>query len=306
MGPSAASTAEDSPLCRPEPLIVTTKVHDNLIPRLQDGTRLIGFKAIPFNLSTYQDNDLEEMLLLVFPTVPSESATTATPTITSEHKEKLQEPLLKLKLEVTMVLSDEIKSMIVRKAQQLKMSIDGEEGHRLVTNWLEILKNWRSDPQDDNFLRVIDCVHIQFDGVTWGTRLERKIMDKLGLKYIPASVKRYDKLRWRKSIESGKKICPPYRGCVWQILQYHRSICKKVIHKSQKQQNLRTRCTAEEIEVTRRQLEGGKRRTPQEQRRKWLQMNPLGSASNPLPLGESDSEEEEVSSLIAMIDYYYF
>ncbi|KAL7572710.1 hypothetical protein ACA910_008982 [Epithemia clementina (nom. ined.)] len=255
MGPSAASTAEDGPLCRPEPLIVTTNVHDDLIPRLQDGTRLIGFKVIPFNSSTFQDDDLEEMLLLVFPTVPSESATTATPTITSEHKKKLQESLLKLKSEVTMVVSDEIKSMIVRKAQQLKMSIDGEEGHRLVTNWLEILDNWQSDPQDDNFLRVIDCVQIQFDGVTWVARLERKIMDKLGLKYIPASVKRYDELRCRKSIESGKKIGPPYRGCVWQILQYHRSICKKVIQKSQKQQNLRTRRTAEEIEVTRRQLE---------------------------------------------------
>ncbi|KAL7568339.1 hypothetical protein ACA910_018470 [Epithemia clementina (nom. ined.)] len=185
------------------------------------------------------------------------------------------------------------------------MSIDGEEGHRLVTNWLEILDNWRSDPQDNNFLRVVDCVQIQFDGITWVARLERKIMDKLGLKYIPASVKRYDKLRRRKSIESGKKIGPPYRGCVWQILQYHRSICKKVIQKSQKQRNLRTRCTAEEIEVTRRQLEK-KTRTPQEQRREWLQMNPLGSASNPLPLGESDSEEEEVSSMFAMIDYYYF
>ncbi|KAL7572786.1 hypothetical protein ACA910_014645 [Epithemia clementina (nom. ined.)] len=88
MGPSAASTAEDGPLCRPEPLIVTTNVHDDLIPRLQDGTRLIGFKAIPFNSSTFQDDDLEEMLLLVFPTVPSESDTTATPTITSEHKKK--------------------------------------------------------------------------------------------------------------------------------------------------------------------------------------------------------------------------
>ncbi|KAL7580677.1 hypothetical protein ACA910_002189 [Epithemia clementina (nom. ined.)] len=93
-----------------------------------------------------------------------------------------------------MVVSDEIKSMIVRKAQQLKMSIDGEEGHRLVTNWLEILDNWQSDPQDDNFLRVINCVQIQFDGDTWVARLERKIMDKLGLKYILASVKRYDKL----------------------------------------------------------------------------------------------------------------
>ncbi|KAL7569350.1 hypothetical protein ACA910_010440 [Epithemia clementina (nom. ined.)] len=243
MGPSAASTAEDGPLCRPEPLTVTTNVHDNLIPRLQDGTRLIGFKAIPFNSSTFQE---------------PESDTTATPTITSEHKKKLQESLLKLKLEVTMVVSDEIKSMIVRKAQQLKMSIDGEEGHCLVTNWLEILDNWQSDPQDDNFLRVIDCVQIQFDGVTWVARLERKIMDKLGLKYIPASVKRYDELR-RKSIESGKKIGPPYRGCVWQILQYHRSICKKVIQKSQKQRNLRTRRTAKEIEVTRRQLEKNKK-----------------------------------------------
>ncbi|KAL7575097.1 hypothetical protein ACA910_000464 [Epithemia clementina (nom. ined.)] len=111
-----------------------------------------------------------------------------------------------------MVVSDEIKSMIVRKAQQLKMSIDrvkildGEEGHRLVTNWLEILDNWQSDPQNNNFLRVIDCVQIQFDGVTWVARLERKIMDKLGLKYIPASVKRYDELRWRKSIESEKSV----------------------------------------------------------------------------------------------------
>ncbi|KAL7558937.1 hypothetical protein ACA910_017437 [Epithemia clementina (nom. ined.)] len=123
-----------------------------------------------------------------------------------------------------MVVSDEIKSMIVRKAQQLKMLIDGEEGHRLVTNWLEILDNWQSDPQDDNFLRVIDCAQIQFDGVTWVARLERKIMDKLGLKYIPASVKRYDELRRRKSINSGKKIGPPYRGCVLQILQYPRSV----------------------------------------------------------------------------------
>ncbi|KAL7573628.1 hypothetical protein ACA910_008759 [Epithemia clementina (nom. ined.)] len=152
MGPSAASTAEDGPLRKPEPLIVTTNVHDNLIPRLQDGARLNGLKAIPFNSSTFQDDDLEEMLLLVFPTVPSESATMATPTITSEHKKTLQESLLKLKLEVTTVVSDEIKSVIVRKAQQLKMSIDGEEGHRLVTNWLEILDNWQSDPQDDNFL----------------------------------------------------------------------------------------------------------------------------------------------------------
>ncbi|KAL7572152.1 hypothetical protein ACA910_005508 [Epithemia clementina (nom. ined.)] len=91
MGPSTASTAEDSPIRRPEPLIVTTNDHDDLIPRLQDGTRLIGLKAILFNSSTFQDDDLEEMLLLVVPTVPSESATTATPTITSEHKKKLQE-----------------------------------------------------------------------------------------------------------------------------------------------------------------------------------------------------------------------
>ncbi|KAL7580363.1 hypothetical protein ACA910_004391 [Epithemia clementina (nom. ined.)] len=34
--------------------------------------------------------------------------------------------------------------------------------------------------------------------------------------------------------------------------------------------------------------------------------NPLGSASNPLPLGESDSKEEEVSYMFAMIDYYSF
>ncbi|KAL7576379.1 hypothetical protein ACA910_018188 [Epithemia clementina (nom. ined.)] len=142
MGQSAASTAEDSPLCKPEPLIVTTNVHNDLIPRLQDGTQLIGLKAIPFNSFIFQDDDLEEMLLLVFPTVPSESATTATPTITSEHKKKLQELLLKLKSEVTTVVSNEIKSMIVRKVQQLKMSIDGEEGHRLVINWLEILDNW--------------------------------------------------------------------------------------------------------------------------------------------------------------------
>ncbi|KAL7563584.1 hypothetical protein ACA910_006473 [Epithemia clementina (nom. ined.)] len=152
MGLSAASTAEDGPLCKPESLIITTNVHDNLIPRLQDGTRLIGFKNIPFNSSIFQDDDLEEMLLLIFPTVPLESANTATPTITSEHKKKLQESLLKLKLEVTTVVYDEIKSMIVRKAQQLKMLIGGEEGHRLVTNWLEILDNWQSDPQDDNFL----------------------------------------------------------------------------------------------------------------------------------------------------------
>ncbi|KAL7567869.1 hypothetical protein ACA910_022651 [Epithemia clementina (nom. ined.)] len=152
MGPSTGSTAEDGPLCRPEPLILTTNVHDDLIPRLQDGTRLIVFKAIPFNSSTFQDDDLEEIFLLVFPTVPSDCATTATPTITLEHKKKLQESLLQLKSEVTMVVSDQIKSMIVRKAQQLKMSIDGEEGHRLVTNWLEILDNWQSDPQDNKFL----------------------------------------------------------------------------------------------------------------------------------------------------------
>ncbi|KAL7564392.1 hypothetical protein ACA910_001539 [Epithemia clementina (nom. ined.)] len=160
MGPSTASTAstaEDGPLHKPELLLVTPNDQNNPIPRLQDGTQLIGLKAIPFISSTFQDDDLEEMLLLVLPTVPSESDTTATSTITSEHKKKLQQLLLKLKLEVTTVVSDEIKSMIVRKAQQLKMSIDGEEGHRLVTNWLEILDNWQRDPQDNNFLRVIDC-----------------------------------------------------------------------------------------------------------------------------------------------------
>ncbi|KAL7558877.1 hypothetical protein ACA910_014322 [Epithemia clementina (nom. ined.)] len=160
MGPSAASTAGDGPLCRQVPILVTTNVHNDLNPRLKDRTRLIGFKAIPFNSSTFQDDDLEEMLLLVFPTVPSESDTMATPTITSEHKKKLQESLLKLKSEVTMVVSDEIKSMIVRKAQQLKMPIDGEEGHRLFTNWLEILDNWQNDQQDHNFLQIIDCVQI--------------------------------------------------------------------------------------------------------------------------------------------------
>ncbi|KAL7557625.1 hypothetical protein ACA910_011905 [Epithemia clementina (nom. ined.)] len=169
MGPSAASTAEDSPLSKPELVLVPTNDHDDL-------------KAIPFNSSTFQDDDLEELLLLVLPTVPSESNTMATPTITWEHKKKLQQLLLKLKLEVTMVVSDEIKSMIVQKAQQLKMSIDGEEGNRLVTNLLEILENWQSDLQDDNFLQVIDCVQMQFDGVTWVARLEQKIMDKLGLK----------------------------------------------------------------------------------------------------------------------------
>ncbi|KAL7577129.1 hypothetical protein ACA910_019731 [Epithemia clementina (nom. ined.)] len=125
MGPSATSTAEDSSLSKPEPLIVTTNDHDNLIPRLQDGTRGIGLKAIPFNSSTFQDDDLEEMLVLVLPTASSESATTATPTITLENKKKLQQLLLQLKLEVTTVVSDEIKSKIVRKAQQLKLSIDG-------------------------------------------------------------------------------------------------------------------------------------------------------------------------------------
>ncbi|KAL7578482.1 hypothetical protein ACA910_011549 [Epithemia clementina (nom. ined.)] len=99
MGPSAASTAEDSPLCKSEPLIVTTSDHDDLIPRLQDGTQLICLKAIPFNSSTFQDDELEEMLLLVLRTVPLESATMATPTITLEHKEKLQQSLLKLKLQ---------------------------------------------------------------------------------------------------------------------------------------------------------------------------------------------------------------
>ncbi|KAL7560903.1 hypothetical protein ACA910_008185 [Epithemia clementina (nom. ined.)] len=184
--------------------------------------------------------------------VPLESNTTA---IKLEHKKKLQQLLLKLKLEVTTVVSDEIKSMIVRKVQQLKMSIDGEEGNRLVTNWLEILENWQSDPQDDNFLRVIEYVQLQFDGVTWVARLERKIMDKLGLKYITSLVKQDDELRRTKSIETGKKIGPLYRGCVWQIIQYHRSICKKVIQKSQKQCSLRTRRTAEEMEVACCQLE---------------------------------------------------
>ncbi|KAL7568278.1 hypothetical protein ACA910_022617 [Epithemia clementina (nom. ined.)] len=141
MGPSTASTAEEGPLHKPELLLVPTNDHDNSIPRLHDGTRLIGLKAIPFNSSTCQDDDLEEMPLLVLLTVPSESDTTATPTITSEHKKKLQQSLLKLKLEVTTVVSDEIESMIVQMAQQLKMSIDGEKGNRLVTNWLEILDN---------------------------------------------------------------------------------------------------------------------------------------------------------------------
>ncbi|KAL7578028.1 hypothetical protein ACA910_014970 [Epithemia clementina (nom. ined.)] len=109
MGLSAASTAEDGPLRKPEPLIVTTNVYNDLIPRLQDGTRLIGLKAIPFNSSTFQDDDLEEMLLLVFPTVPSESATTATPTIKSEHKKKLHQSLLKLKWEVTTEINDSSK-----------------------------------------------------------------------------------------------------------------------------------------------------------------------------------------------------
>ncbi|KAL7563607.1 hypothetical protein ACA910_004508 [Epithemia clementina (nom. ined.)] len=109
MEPSAASTAENGPLRKPEPLIVTTNDHNDLIPRLHDGTRLIGLKAIPFNSYTFQEDDLEEMLLLVLPTVPLESATTATPSITSEHKKKLQQLLIKLKLEVTTVVSNEIK-----------------------------------------------------------------------------------------------------------------------------------------------------------------------------------------------------
>ncbi|KAL7569579.1 hypothetical protein ACA910_009551 [Epithemia clementina (nom. ined.)] len=253
MGPSSASTAEDGPLRKPELLLVPTNDHNDLIPRLHDGTRLIGLKAIPFYSSTFQDDDLEEMLLLVLPTVPLESYTTATPTITSEHKKKLQQLLFKLEMKVTTLVSNEIKSMIVRKVQQLKMSIDGKEGNRLVTNWLEILDNWQNDPQDNIFLRVIDCVHMQFDGIPWVARLERKIMNKLGLKYIPALVKRYDELRRTKSIKSGKKISPLYHGCVWQIIQYHHSICKTVIQKSQKQQS--TCRTAEEIEVAHRQSE---------------------------------------------------
>ncbi|KAL7573991.1 hypothetical protein ACA910_001992 [Epithemia clementina (nom. ined.)] len=90
MGPSAASTAEDSPLRKPELLLVPTNDHNDLIPRLHDGIRLIGLKAIPFDSSTFQDDDLEEMLLLVLPTVLSESDTMATPSITLEHKKKLQ------------------------------------------------------------------------------------------------------------------------------------------------------------------------------------------------------------------------
>ncbi|KAL7564735.1 hypothetical protein ACA910_010146 [Epithemia clementina (nom. ined.)] len=129
-------------------------------------------------------------------------------------------------------------------------------------------------------------------------------VDKLGLKYIPPLVKRYDKICRTKSIKSGKKIGPPCHGCVWQIIQYHRSICKKVIQKSLKQCNLRIRRTAEEIEVACCQSERKNRCTPHEQRYEWLQMNPLGSSSNPLPLGDSDSEEEEVSSMFAMIDDY--
>ncbi|KAL7561529.1 hypothetical protein ACA910_022683 [Epithemia clementina (nom. ined.)] len=136
MEPSAASTAEDSPIRKPEPLIVTTNDHNNLFPRLQDETRLIGLKAIPFNSSTFQDDDFEEMLLLVLPMVPLESATMATPTIMSEHKKKLQQSLFKLKLEVTTVVSNKIKSMLVRKAQQLKMSIDGERATVLLQTGL--------------------------------------------------------------------------------------------------------------------------------------------------------------------------
>ncbi|KAL7581176.1 hypothetical protein ACA910_005965 [Epithemia clementina (nom. ined.)] len=85
MGPYPASTAEDGPLRKPEELLVPTNDHDHLIPRLHDGTRLKGLKAIPFNSSTFQDDDLEKMLLLVLPTVPLESDTMATPTITLEH-----------------------------------------------------------------------------------------------------------------------------------------------------------------------------------------------------------------------------
>ncbi|KAL7573512.1 hypothetical protein ACA910_019827 [Epithemia clementina (nom. ined.)] len=85
MGPSAAFTAEDAALCKPELLLVPTNHHDDLIPRLHDGTRPIGLKAIPFKSFPTQDNDLEEMLLLVLPTVPSESDTRATPTITLER-----------------------------------------------------------------------------------------------------------------------------------------------------------------------------------------------------------------------------
>ncbi|KAL7565752.1 hypothetical protein ACA910_010192 [Epithemia clementina (nom. ined.)] len=125
MGPSAASTAKEGPLHKPELLLLPTNDHNDLIPRLHDGTRLIGLKAIPFNSSTFQDDDLEEMLLLVLPMVPLERNTTDTPTIMLENKKKLQQLLLKLKLEVTTVVSDEYKSMIVRKAQQLKMLIDG-------------------------------------------------------------------------------------------------------------------------------------------------------------------------------------
>ncbi|KAL7563101.1 hypothetical protein ACA910_012285 [Epithemia clementina (nom. ined.)] len=198
MGPSAASTAEDGPLCRPEPLIVTTNVHDDLIPRLQDGTRLIGLKTIPFNSSTFQDDDLEEMLLLVLPTVPLESATMATPTITLEHKKKLQQLLLNLKLEVKTVVS---------RRDQINNSLKGAAAEN--------------------------------------------------------------------------EIGPPYRGSVWQILQYHRSICKKVIQKSQKQQNLRTRRTAEEIEVTRRQLEKKKKSYTTRTTPRMVANEPIGLGFKP-------------------------
>ncbi|KAL7558843.1 hypothetical protein ACA910_002319 [Epithemia clementina (nom. ined.)] len=150
MGPSTASTAEDAALHKPELLLIPTNNHDNLNPRVHDGTRPIGLKAIPFNSSTTQDDDLEEMLQLVLPTVPLERDTKATSTITLERKKKLQQLLLKLKFEMTTVVSDEIKLMIERKAQQLKMSLNGEQGNCRVTNWLEILNNWQNDPQDDN------------------------------------------------------------------------------------------------------------------------------------------------------------
>ncbi|KAL7580360.1 hypothetical protein ACA910_004388 [Epithemia clementina (nom. ined.)] len=47
MGPSAASAAEDGPLRKSEPLIVTTNDHDDLIPRLQDGTWSHWLKGHP-------------------------------------------------------------------------------------------------------------------------------------------------------------------------------------------------------------------------------------------------------------------
>ncbi|KAL7579436.1 hypothetical protein ACA910_014100 [Epithemia clementina (nom. ined.)] len=59
MGPSTASTAEDAALRKPELLLIPTNNHDDLIPRLHDGTRLIGLKAIPFNSSATKDDDLE-------------------------------------------------------------------------------------------------------------------------------------------------------------------------------------------------------------------------------------------------------